>query len=193
MSKKPFIKEPNIVKIFDLIITCVENRIGRKMMPARLLLWTPKAFVSSMILEGLVAHKAGRLSPRTLKLIRMQVSLLVTCPFCIDMNSNRFRDYGITDEEIRCMQGRLRLSQVQSLSFEEKLILAYIRGLVRTPIKHNPKVVKAMEITFSEKEFGTIVTTVAQVDYWTRVIQGFGIQPAGFLETCDLEFMVGLE
>lgn len=42
MSKKPFIKEPNIVKIFDLIITCVENRIGRKMMPARLCFGLPR-------------------------------------------------------------------------------------------------------------------------------------------------------
>jgi hypothetical protein len=40
---------------------------------------------------------------------------------------------------------------------------------------------------FSEKEFATIVTTIAQVDYWTRVIQGFGIQPVGFLEACDLD------
>ncbi len=191
MIREPFIKAPQIPKILDRIIIFVENKIGKKMMPARLLLWTPKAFISSMILEGLVAHKAGKLSPRTLKLIRMQVSLLVTCPFCIDMNSANFRDYNISEEEVQCMQGRLKLSQVETLSIEEKLILAYIRGLIRTPIKHNPRVVKAMKKVFTEKEFATIVTTLAQVDYWTRVIQGFGIPPAGFLETCDLDFMVG--
>lgn len=61
-----------------------------------------------------------------------------------------------------------------------------VRLLLWTPIQQNPKVIAKMTEVFSEKEFATIVTTIAQVDYWTRIIQGFGIQPAGFLENCDV-------
>ncbi len=188
-----FIKEPSIPRPVEYILNFAEERIGHKMMPARLLLWTPKAFVSSMILEGLIAHKKGRVNKRMLKLIRMQVSLLIACPFCIDMNSDRFREYGITNDEIKGMQELLPLENVSTFSKRERLVLAYCRGLVRTPIRHDTEVVEAMKKAFNEKEFATIVTTIAQVDYWTRVIQGFGIQPAGFLEACDFILMTNKE
>jgi alkylhydroperoxidase family enzyme len=110
----------------------------------------------------------------------MQVSLRIACPFCIDMNSSKFRQFYITDEEIQGMQGLIPIKDIDTFSRKEKLTIYYIRGLVRTPIKHNPEVVSRMTKIFTEKEFATIVTTIAQVDYWTRIIQGFGIQPAGF-------------
>lgn len=185
-----FIKQPTIIKPIEAAIKFAENKLGQEMLPARLLLWTPKAFISSMILEGLVAHKHKRVTPRMLKLIRMQVSLLIACPFCIDMNSFGYQKFNITIEEIQAMQRIKTIKEVSSFTSREKVILYYIRGLVRTPIKHNPKVISLMTQAFNESEYATIVTTIAQVDYWTRIIQGFGIQPAGFLETCDLVNLV---
>lgn len=185
-----FIKQAKIPFPIEKIIEAFEKKLGGPMMPARLLLWTPKAFVSSMILEGLIAHKSGSVDERLLKLIRMQVSLRIACPFCIDMNSSKFRDYDISIDEIQAMQGIKALKEVKTFSRKERLTLYYLRGLIRTPIKHNPKVIEEMTKLFTEKEFSTIVTTIAQVDYWTRIIQGYGIQPAGFLESCDLDIML---
>lgn len=184
-----YIKEPTISKPMALILSMAEKKIGSRMMPARLLLWSPKAFVSSMILEGLITHKVGRVNPRMLKLIRMQVSLRIACPFCIDMNSHEFRTFSIVEEEIKAMQGIVKISGVKSLAYREKLVLYYAKSVVRTPISISETLVENMKNAFTEKEFAAIVTTIAQVDYWTRVIQGFGIQPAGFLEACDLEMM----
>lgn len=183
----PFINEPKIFKPLEKTISLVERKLGKKMMPARLLLWTPKAFISSMILEGLIAHKQGKVSERMLKLIRMQVSLLIACPFCIDMNSAGFREFGITELEIKAMQRLIPLKDIQTLDNREKLVLAYVRGVVRTPIRIRAEIVERMMTVFTEKEFATVVTTIAQVDYWTRIIQGFGIQPAGFLDYCDIK------
>lgn len=184
-----FIVEPNIFPPLEWVIEFAESRLGAKMMPARLLLWTPKVFVSSMIMEGLIAHKKGRVNERLLKLIRMQVSLLIACPFCIDMNSNKFRQFDITSDEIKAMQRILKVKDVETFSYREKLTLYFIRGLVRTPIRHHDRLVSEMTRVFSEQEFAVIVTTIAQVDYWTRVIQGFGIQPAGFLDRCDIDML----
>ena len=187
-----YIKEPHIIKPIELIISLAEKKLGKKMLPARLLLWAPKAFVSSMILEGLISHKKGSVSERMLKLIRMRVSLLITCPFCIDMNSAGFRKHNITNEEVMAMQGLVSIRGVTTFSYKERLVLYFAVGLVRTPIKQNPRLIKAMTRGFSEKEYATIVTTIAQVDYWTRVIQGFGIKPAGFLESCDVNLFTKL-
>ncbi len=183
-----YIKEPRIPRVLDQLITFVEKSIGNKMMPARLLLWYPKAFISSMILEGLVTHSDKVLSKRMLKLLRMQVSLNVACPFCIDMNSSEFKSYNITKEEIMAMQGRSKVNDVLSFNNREKLVIYYAKALTRTPIRMNPKLVEQMQRAFGQREYTIIITTIAQVDYWTRVIQGFGIQPVGFLETCDLEY-----
>jgi AhpD family alkylhydroperoxidase len=185
-----FIKEPKIPKSLNRLLHLIEKKIGARMAPARLLLWSPKAFVSSMILEGLIAHHVGQVTPRMLKLIRMQVSLRINCAFCIDMNSQDFRKHKITETEIHAMQGRLKISQVDSFSYQEKLALYYALSVVRTPISINPRLVNRMTSAFTEKEYSTIVTTIGQVDYWTRLIQGYGIQPAGFLEQCDLEILM---
>ena len=185
-----YIREPHIPWILEKTIVIAERIMGGKMMPARLLLWSPKAFISSMILEGLVSHKGyGYVNKRMLKLIRMQVSLAIACPFCIDMNSHEFRRFLITENEIRAMQGIVRISAVQSFSSREKLALYYVRNLIQTPIVHHPKLIGRLTKAFSEKEIAMIVTTTGQVAYWTRIIQGFGIQPAGFLSSCDLDFL----
>lgn len=183
-----YIEERELAAALERIISYAEVKIGKKMMPARLLLWYPKAFVSSMILEGLVTHKDKVLSKRMLKLIRMQVSLRVACPFCIDMNSSEFKKFDITKEEIEAMQGKKKVKDITTFTYKEKLVLLYAKALTSTPIKMNPKLVTRMQKCFGEREFTIIITTIAQVDYWTRVIQGFGIQPAGFLEACDLEY-----
>jgi hypothetical protein len=114
----------------------------------------------------------------------MQVSMRIACPFCIDMNSYEFEKYDITQKEISVLKGEISIKEVSTFSYKEKLIFYYIKGLVRTPIKQNPKVIEKMKQVFTEKEFASITVTVAQVDYWTRVIQGFGIQPAGFMDNC---------
>lgn len=183
-----YIEERHLPKAVDGILSLGEKAIGKRMLPARLLLWYPKAFISSMILEGLITHRDKVINRRMLKLIRMQVSLTVACPFCIDMNSKDFRTYGINKEEIEAMQGHRRIKDVSSFSYKEKLVLYYVKGLASTPVSLNPKLVAKMKKVFDEREYTIINTTAAQVDYWTRVIYGFGIQPAGFLDSCDLDY-----
>ena len=40
--------------------------------------------------------------------------------------------------------------------------------------------------TFSEREMVVIASTIAQVNFWTRMIQGLGVPPAGFSGTCSI-------
>ena len=43
-----------------------------------------------------------------------------------------------------------------------------------------------MKEIFSEREFVVISSTIAQVNFWTRIIQGIGVPPAGFSENCSI-------
>ncbi len=163
-----------------------ERITGKRMEAARLLAWYPKAALSSGVMESLVAHEAEGISKRLLKLIRMQVSFSASCPFCIDMNSEGFDREGITDDEIKGLQGKLSIESIKSFSDGERAALAYAAALTQTPIRIERTLIRRMKTLFDERQMVIIVTTIGQVNYWTRTIQGLGIQPAGFSSACKI-------
>ncbi len=169
-----------------LLIRIGDVAAGRKLTPPRILAHYPKALVSSGIFEGLITHKDRQISHRLLQLIRMQVSFTVSCPFCIDMNSKEFQRSSISDEEIEALQGEHRLDEIKSFSEREKTALEYTRAICRTPILIEPELVKKVKEAFTEREMVIIASTAAQVNYWTRLIQAFGILPDGFNENCPI-------
>ena len=163
-----------------------ERRTGRPMLAARLLAWYPKAAIGAGVMESLVAHQSGKATAKLLKLVRLQVSFMASCAFCIDMNSAGYADSGIKDSEIEVLQGRRGLNEVDSLSREERLALRYARALTATPVTMDSGLLGELLATFSEREMVVIASTIAQVNFWTRMIQGLGVPPAGFSETCSI-------
>jgi alkylhydroperoxidase family enzyme len=137
-------------------------------------------------MESLVAHEDGKATARLLKLVRMQVSFMVSCPFCIDMNSAEFAGACILDSEIEALQEIHSFDDVESLSREEKLALLYTRALTATPVRMRSDLLRELLAAFSERELVVIASTIAQVNFWTRMAQGVGVPPAGFSETCSI-------
>jgi len=135
-------------------------------------------------MESLVAHSEGLATARLLTLLRMQVSFMASCPFCIDMNSAEYTASGISEAEIEVLQQRRGLDGAESLSREEKLALRYARALTATPVRIEPGLLRDLLATFSERELVVLASTIAQVNFWTRMIQGLGVPPAGFSESC---------
>ena len=181
-----FIQEPRHIPLFLRIgVKISEHVTGKRMEAARLLAWYPKAAYGAGVLEALVAHEDKGVSRRLLQLIRLQVSLKAFCTFCIDMNGAGFDRQGITDEEIHALQGQVSLAEVATFEEREQIALRYAQGLTETPIRVAPDLVEAMKNHFNERQFAIIVSTIGQVNFWPRTIQGFGIQPAGFSDRCD--------
>lgn len=161
-----------------------ERKTGKPMLVARILGWYPKAALGAGVMESLVAHKEGRATERLLTLLRIQVSFMASCPFCIDMNSAEYAASGISDAEIEVLQQRSDLEGAVSLSHEEKLALRYARALTATPVRIEPRLLRDLLATFSERELVVLASTIAQVNFWTRMVQGLGVPPAGFSESC---------
>jgi alkylhydroperoxidase family enzyme len=180
---QPPVKMPFWVKA---LIRIGDRAAGKKLTPPRILAHYPKALVSSGIFEGLITHKDRQVAQRLLQLIRMQVSFTASCPFCIDMNSNEFLKNDITDEEIEALQGINRLEDISSFSTRERTALEYVRAICRTPLLFEASLIERVKRDFSEREIVIIASTAAQVNYWTRLIQAFGIAPEGFSEKCPI-------
>ena len=174
-----FIKQPERIPFFLKLGILISERItGKIMLPARILAWYPKAAIGSGMMEGLVAHEDGQMTQRMLKLIRMTASHAAACPFCVDMNSHKYCQHGITDEEAESLSGHFE--RVATFSEREKLAIAYSRVISQTPLKFHPDLVERVKSAFTEREFVILASTAAQVNYWARLIQALGIPPAGF-------------
>ena len=168
------------------LLRLVERRLGRRLLANRILAWYPKVFLGSGAMEGLVAHDEAEVPRRLLALVRMYTSFLVSCPFCIDMNSRDFLRKGITEQEVRALQGRVGLDDVPTFTAAERAALRYVECMSRTPLEFTPEGVEDVKRHFSPRGFVILASTCAQVNFWTRLIQSLGVAPAGFTEECSI-------
>ncbi len=168
--------------LLSLGIWVSERITGRRMLPARILAWYPKAAIGSGVLESLVAHHDGRLDERMLKIVRITASYAAACPFCIDMNSYRWLEQGISVEELEALQGRKGVGEVESFTARERLAIQYAHLVSQTPLKFHPDFIEQLMAEFNKREMVILASTAAQVNYWARLIQALGIPPAGYGE-----------
>lgn len=184
---KAFINPPLKIPFYIKIGSWITKRItGKDLLPPKLLAWYPKVAISSGILESLVANGTKDLDKRILKIVRIQSSFAVSCPFCIDMNSSEFDKVGITNEEMAALQGRTDLSKVQTFSNREKLAIEYTKCISKSPLSFPSTLIGEMKKNFSEREIVILASTAAQVNYWARLLQALGVPPAGFSDNCSL-------
>jgi len=184
---KAFIEPPKKMNFFIKIGAAITHKItGKDLLVPKLLAWAPQVAFSSGVLESLVAHGKKDLNPRLLKLIRIPTSLSVACPFCIDMNTFGYQVDGISNEEIDVLTGRKKSEDVETFSDQEIFVLDYVKHLCASPIIMPKEVSDSIIHSFSPREIVIIASTVAQVNYWARLIQGLGVPPEGFMDQCEL-------
>jgi alkylhydroperoxidase family enzyme len=182
-----FIQPPKKIPFYLRLGIWISKKItGREMLPGQILAWYPKAAIGSGVLESLVAHQDGALDTRMLKIVRIQSSFAVACPFCIDMNSYQYAEMQISNDELMALQGRKLLDEVPTFSERERMAIQYAKLISQTPLQFPGVFIEELKRCFNEREMVILASTVAQVNYWARLIQALGIPPAGFTNQCDL-------
>jgi len=188
MEPNAYIKPPERIPFYLKLGMFISNKVTKKdLLVPKLLAWYPKVAISSAVLESLVAHGKKDLNERILKLIRIQSSMSVACPFCIDMNSFEYEKSGISEEEIQVLTGRANFDQVNSFSTREILAIEYAKLISQTPVNIPIEFMGKVKSEFTEREIVILATTVAQVNYWARMIKALGVPAAGFLNKCDFQ------
>lgn len=168
------------------MLALAERRLGKPLAANRILTWYPKAFWGSGIMEALVAHDETEVPERLLRLIRIYVSFLASCPFCIDLNAREYRESGVSDEEILALRGIKSFEEVASIGESEAAALEYVRCATSTPVSFTQEAIDRLRSRFSERAIVIIASTCAQVNFWTRLIQSLGVPPAGFSSECSM-------
>lgn len=168
-------------RIFFLVrfgLWIARRRTGEDLLPPKLLSWYPRAAVSSGVVEALITHHEGRATERVLKMVRMAVSFTVECPFCMGLNSGGWEKL-ISPEELHALQGIEPLESIATFSSAERVAIEYARLASQTPLRIEPAWGPRLIKEFSEREIVVLASTIAQVNYWARLIQGLGCPPTG--------------
>lgn len=183
---KAYIEPPKKLPLFIRLGAWISKKIIKKdIMIPKLLAWYPKAAISSGIMESLVAHDDKEIDKRLLKMIRVQVSVMVACPFCIDMNAFEFDKAGLNIDEVNAI--RIGDYKFHSFSEKEQLVMEYVNLVTKTPVIIPEEIVNNMQKHFSERGIIIIASTIAQVNYWARLIRSLGIPVTGFSDICKIE------
>jgi len=138
-SRKSLIKPPEKIScLSDFMLNKAEKEFGKELVPGRVLTWSTDLGIASGALELYVEKGiANVLEPRLIYLLRMQVSYYVSSPFAIDVNSWQYKDYKITINELKGLQGKKNLTEIDSFSQRELTALLYAQSLSKTPVSLN--------------------------------------------------------
>jgi len=179
---------PRIPWYLRLGLSVARRRSGRDLLPAQLLAWYPRAAIGSAVLEALVADHDRHLDERMLKLVRVAVAFTVECPFCIGLNSQGWETV-MSADELAAVQdvsppdlfprSRDLSPQRDLFSPRERIAIEYARLASATPLAIPPAMGETLRSAFTEREIVVLATTIAQVNYWARLVSALGCPAEG--------------
>ncbi|MDA3940761.1 MAG: carboxymuconolactone decarboxylase family protein [Spirochaetia bacterium] len=165
------------------MIKIADKKAKKEVLPGRVLAWSSKIAISSGLLELYVEEDAAKyLDRRLIKILRIKISYMIPSPFAIDINSQNYENFAITEEELRGFQGEKEIDSIASFSEQEKAALKYAQELSKTPIILDQIVLDNLRMQFSEREIVAIAALTAKVNYWARLIEALRIKPAGYTD-----------
>ena len=120
--------------------------------------------------EAYLNHHSG-LEPLLQELIKMRVSQLNGCAYCLDMHSKDARAAGETEQRL---YGLNAWREAPYYSDRERAALAWAEALTNIQQGHVPdSVFEEARKYFSEEELVNLTIPVNQINAWNRIAIGF--------------------
>ncbi|WP_340394508.1 carboxymuconolactone decarboxylase family protein [Paenibacillus sp. FSL E2-0177] len=120
--------------------------------------------------------KRSTINRTTRELIKIRVSQINGCAFCIDMHTSEARKMGETEQRIYC------LNVWEECSFyttEEKVALELAEHITLIPSKRVPdELYKQVREHYDEKQYVDLVLIINQINSWNRISIAMGNTPA---------------
>jgi AhpD family alkylhydroperoxidase len=145
------------------------ERISNKDIPAGLYqaLYKVQDYINNSGLDAGLLH-----------LLRMRVSYINSCAYCIDMHFKEGIDHGET---------ALRLISVPVwretpyYSPKEQAVLEFSEVLTHMPAEeHSDAIHEKLEKFFSKHEIANLTLAIIQINSWNRVVRSFGTIPGNY-------------
>lgn len=137
----------------------------------------PKGLMQAMLQVQQYVDQSG-LDIQLLELIRMRVSQINSCAYCLDMH---FKE-GMANGETA-----LRLISVSAwretpyYSLKEQAALEFAEILTRMPEeKHSDNIHDELDKHFTKEEIAHLTLAIVQINSWNRITRSFGSVPGKY-------------
>ena len=126
---------------------------------------------------GLEKATAESVLPSSLReLVRIRVSQINGCAYCIDMHTNDAIKGG---EEIRRLMALNAWQETNFFNKRERAALLWAETLTLVATKHAPdEIYQQVAAQFIDQELAELTFVIATINAWNRFGVGFAMQPA---------------
>lgn len=107
-----------------------------------------------------------------LELVKLRVSQLNGCAYCLDMHAKDARVAGETEQRLYVLSA---WRETAFYSPAERAALAWAEALTTLAQQHpDPSLVQELKVHFSDKEIADLTLAVTQINSWNRFAVGLG-------------------
>ncbi|NAS11326.1 carboxymuconolactone decarboxylase family protein [Poritiphilus flavus] len=127
-------------------------------------------------LEGLLSRSG--IDKRLLELVKMRVSQLNACAYCLDMHYKELKHSGESDLRISLLPA---WEESPQFSEKERAVLAYAEKLTLLSNKAlSESVFSAIRQHFSLTEVAYLSLAITQINTWNRLMKAFKFEPGHY-------------
>ncbi len=120
----------------------------------------------------------GDVDKKLLDLLRVRVSQINSCAYCLDMHHKEAIHAGETEKRLYSLPAWRETSYY---SPREKAALAFAEILTRLPEEESSDHLHdELSKYFSKQEIAYITLAVAQINLWNRIVRSFGSTPGTY-------------
>lgn len=123
--------------------------------------------------------KKSTLDFKLLELVKLRVSQINGCAYCLDMHYKELKHHGESDVRLSLLPA---WEETDFFTEKEKVALLFAETL--TKIDHrslSTSIFDKLEKYFNKKEISYLSLTITQINTWNRLMKAFGFK-AGYYE-----------
>lgn len=125
------------------------------------------------------ANHGSTLEPLLLELVKLRVSQINRCAFCLDMHA---KDALALDEDEQRLHLLAAWREAPGYSDRERAALAWAEALTLLPEQGAPAQLFAeLQARFDEAEIVALTGAIAEINAWNRLMVGFEVEAGGYV------------
>lgn len=115
---------------------------------------------------------------KLLELIRLRVSSINRCAYCIDMH---FKEAIAAGEDIQRLYSVSEWKQTSYYTPEEKACLAWAEFITQPHQQHDEQsLFECLSAFFNKEQIADLTLMIIQINAWNRLMKSFGIEPGHY-------------
>ena len=113
-----------------------------------------------------------------LELVKLRVSQINGCAYCLDMHSKDARAGGETEQRLHLLAA---WREAPFYSAAERAALAWAEALTNLAQRHpDPALVQELKTHFSDREIADLTLAITQINSWNRFAVGLGAKVGSY-------------